>query len=122
MAEQEKSKIEVQSGGRHIEDVFNGKIEDLADTELEVIELSEAEQRKVMRKLDLVLVPQLTVLYLLAFLDRSNIGNAKIAGMVKDLNLVGLDYNVALSIFFVSYSLFEIPSNIVLKLIRPSIW
>lgn len=42
--------------------------------------------------------------------------------MTEDLHLVGLDYNVALSVFFVSYSLFEIPSNIVLKLVRPSIW
>ena len=33
----------------------------------------------------------------MAFIDRSNIGNAKIAGMAKDLKLVGLDYNVALT-------------------------
>jgi hypothetical protein len=42
--------------------------------------------------------------------------------MTEDLHLVGLDYNVALTIFFVSYSLFEVPSNIVLKLMKPSIW
>lgn len=44
------------------------------------------------------------------------------AGMTDDLKLVGLDYNVALSVFFVSYSFFEIPSNIVLKILKPSIW
>lgn len=42
--------------------------------------------------------------------------------MTGDLHLVGLDYNVALSLFFVTYSLFEVPSNIVLKLVKPSIW
>lgn len=42
--------------------------------------------------------------------------------MAKDLHLVGLDYNIALSVFFVTYSLFEVPSNIVLKLLRPSLW
>ena len=58
----------------------------------------------------------------LAYLDRSNIGNAKIAGMEKDLDLIKLRYNTALTVFFVSYSVFEVPSNIVIKLIRPSIW
>ncbi|KAF2100193.1 MFS general substrate transporter [Rhizodiscina lignyota] len=101
---------------------YDENIEELVQTEVEVIELSEEEKSKVLRKIDWILVPQLTILYLLAFLDRSNIGNAKIAGMTEDLNLVGLDYNVALSIFFVSYSFFEIPSNIVLKIIRPNIW
>ena len=57
--------------GRMI-DGFPHKIEDLADTEVAVVELSDAEKKKVLRKLDWVLVPQLTLLYLLAFLDRSN--------------------------------------------------
>lgn len=60
--------------------------------------------------------------YRLAFLDRSNLGNAKIAGMTEDLNLYGMRYNTALTVFFVPYALFEIPSNIMLKLLRPSIW
>jgi MFS transporter, ACS family, DAL5 transporter family protein len=58
----------------------------------------------------------------IAYVDRSNIGNAKIAGMEQDLDLVGQRYNIALTVFFVPYAFFEIPSNIVLKLIRPSIW
>ena len=58
----------------------------------------------------------------MAFVDRSNIGNARIAGMYKDLNLHGLQYNVALTVFFPPYCLLEVPSNIILKLVRPSIW
>ena len=42
--------------------------------------------------------------------------------MSTALNLIGFRYNTALTVFFVPYALFEIPSNIVLKLIRPSIW
>jgi hypothetical protein len=41
-------------------------------------------------------------LYLLSFLDRTNIGNARLAGMEKDLDMKGHDYNNALTIFFVS--------------------
>jgi len=62
------------------------------------------------------------VLYLVAFIDRSNIGNARIAGLNTDLNLTGLQYNTAVTLFFPPYCLFEVPSNIVLKLIRPSVW
>ena len=42
--------------------------------------------------------------------------------MYEDLNLHGLQYNTALTVFFVPYALLEVPSNIVLKILRPSIW
>lgn len=42
--------------------------------------------------------------------------------MQEDLNLQGQDYNVALTVFFVSYALLEVPSNIILKMMRPSHW
>jgi hypothetical protein len=44
----------------------------------------------------------------LAFLDRTNIGNAKIQGMTESLNMSGHDYNVALFTFFITYILFEV--------------
>lgn len=55
-------------------------------------------------------------------MDRANIGNAKVAGMNEDLGLTGPQYNMALTVFFFPYALFEVPSNIVLKLMRPSRW
>jgi hypothetical protein len=48
----------------------------------------------------------MAVLYLLAHIDRGNIGNAKIEGMDKDLGLVGNQYNIASTIFFVPYIIF----------------
>ena len=57
-----------------------------------------------------------------SFLDRANIGNAKIAGMADDLNLHGMQYNVAVTTFFISYGLLEVPSNIILKMMRPARW
>jgi hypothetical protein len=66
---------------------------------------------------------QLCILYLLAFLDRTNIGNAKIDGLQKSLhNMSTGRYNATLSIFFVSYSIFEPITNILLKRMRPSIF
>lgn len=75
-----------------------------------------------MRKIDFRLLPPLTILYIVAFMDRSNIGNAKVAGMNDELGLTSSQYNIALTVFFFPYAIFEVPSNIVLKLMRPSHW
>ncbi|KAN0091265.1 Major facilitator superfamily domain containing protein [Tylopilus felleus] len=85
-------------------------------------DVERAERARLLRKLDRHLLPLVSLLYLLSFLDRSNIGNAKIAGMATDLKLVGLKYNIAAAVFFVLYSFAEVPSNIILKLFRPSRW
>jgi MFS family permease len=54
-----------------------------------------------------------------SFIDRANIGNARLAGLEKDLNLKGYDYNQVLSVFYISYILFEIPSNVCCKWMGP---
>jgi hypothetical protein len=58
-------------------------------------------EKKLLRKVDLHVVPPLVILFLLAFLDRVNIGNAKIQGMTKELHMVGQDYSISLFIFFI---------------------
>ncbi|KAF2461118.1 major facilitator superfamily domain-containing protein [Lineolata rhizophorae] len=80
------------------------------------------DEKKVLRKMDMRLIPMLALLYLLSFLDRGNIGNAKIEGLVEDLNMTGPEFNWTLTVFFFSYSAFEVPSNLLLKKLRPSIW
>jgi hypothetical protein len=47
----------------------------------------------------------LAVLYLISHLDRANIGNAKIEGLIEDLGMSGIQYNIVLSIFFIPYVL-----------------
>lgn len=78
--------------------------------------------RKLLWRLDLVLIPWLCLLYLASFLDRTNIGNAKIEGLQKDLKMTSGQYNATLSIFFVSYSVFEPLTNVLLKRLRPSVF
>ncbi|KAJ5246394.1 hypothetical protein N7468_001377 [Penicillium chermesinum] len=65
------------------------------------------EDREVVRIFDRRLVPFLALLYLLAFLDRSNIGNAKIAGLQEDLQLSSSQYEWLLTAFYITYILFE---------------
>ena len=54
--------------------------------------------------------------------DNPIVGNARVAGLDTDLGLSDYQYNMALTIFFFPYALFEVPSNIVLKLLTPRIW
>jgi len=72
-------------------------------------------EAKLLRKMDIRLIPLLAVLYLMSFLDRGNIGNARLAGLETDLNLVGNQYAWTLTVFFFSYAAFEVPSNLLLK-------
>lgn len=51
------------------------------------------DEAAVLRKMDIRLIPMLSALYLLAFLDRGNIGNAKIEGLLEDLHMTGPQYN-----------------------------
>ncbi|GIZ36924.1 hypothetical protein CKM354_000039000 [Cercospora kikuchii] len=74
-------------------------------------------EKRLVRKLDLHILPWIFLLWLLAFIDRSNIGNAKIDGLVDDLNLTGNRYNVSLTVFYILYVLIDIPSNWLLKVV-----
>ncbi|KAL1621667.1 hypothetical protein SLS56_009065 [Neofusicoccum ribis] len=80
-----------------------------------------AAEKRVVRKLDFHVVPLVMALYLLAFLDRSNIGNAKIAGMEEDLELEGDRYDWLLTIFYISYIVFEFQA-IMWKIVPPHRW
>ncbi|KAF5377704.1 hypothetical protein D9757_009359 [Collybiopsis confluens] len=66
--------------------------------------LDEAELQRVLRKLDYHLLPIIVVLFMLASLDRVNIGNAKILGMTEDANLSGLRYNIIAAVYFEYYA------------------
>ncbi len=85
-------------------------------------EINTAAENKLVWKIDIHLMPILFLLYMFAFLDRVNIGNARIQGLLQELHMSGTDYNVASMILFVPYILLEVPSNLIIKRIRPSHW
>ncbi|EGR44156.1 uncharacterized protein TRIREDRAFT_70933 [Trichoderma reesei QM6a] len=90
---------------------------DFSDAEID----PRAESRLV-RKLDLIIFPTFFVIYMMSFLDRINISNARIQGMVEDLDLTGNKFNIALFTYYISYILLEVPSNMVIKRFRPSLY
>jgi MFS transporter, ACS family, DAL5 transporter family protein len=50
-------------------------------------------EKRLVRKSDLYIIPEYMIIYIFSFLDRSNIGNAKVSGMAKDLKLQGSEFN-----------------------------
>ncbi|KFY49688.1 hypothetical protein V496_09860 [Pseudogymnoascus sp. VKM F-4515 (FW-2607)] len=79
-------------------------------------------KKKLLRKMDFHLIPIITLLYLFAYLDRGNIGNAKLAGLLDGVHINDAQYNICLTVFFVTYVIFEVPANMLLKKFKPSVW
>ncbi|KAI8852341.1 major facilitator superfamily domain-containing protein [Chytridium lagenaria] len=104
--------------------------EKVADDEAIVQDWTVEEERAVLRKIDMRVVPMCLILYLFSFLDRVNIGNARVIGlnrtglgnMERDLGMSGNDYNIAVSVFYITYCLFEPFSNVILNRSSPSVW
>ncbi|KAH5770116.1 hypothetical protein HBI88_145210 [Parastagonospora nodorum] len=88
-----------------------------------------AMERRVVRKIDTWILPFICISYLINFLDRVNLGNARTlnndipeSNIVKELGLTGNRYNIAVAVFFVPYVIFEAPSNFAMKYFSPSVW
>ena len=75
--------------------VVQGTAHDLAT-------FTEAEKAHLIRKLDWHLLPLLWVLYSLSVLDRSNLGNARLAGLETDIDLTGWRYNWLGTLFYIA--------------------
>ncbi|KAK0648728.1 major facilitator superfamily domain-containing protein [Cercophora newfieldiana] len=78
--------------------------------------------RRILWKMDTRILPVLALLFLCSFLDRTNVGNAKIIGLEQDLRITNLQYNQGLAVFYATYIASELPSNLVLKKLTPKIW
>jgi len=92
-------------------------VPELVDEDLRKLE------RKTTRKVDIRLVPILGACYAISAIDRINISAARIAGMDVELGFTEGDrYSIALLMFFVTYFIFEIPSNIVLRKVGAANW
>jgi MFS family permease len=85
-------------------------------------EFDEHRVKKLIRKVDFRIMPYLAILYLFAFLDRVNIGFARVYRMEEELQLTPSEFSWSLSIFFIGYILFEVPSNLLLKKFTPPRW
>ncbi|KAI1270191.1 MFS general substrate transporter [Xylariaceae sp. FL1019] len=80
-------------------------------------------EKRLVRRIDLRLMPMIILMYILNYIDRNNISQAKLAGLPEDLHLVGDQFQIAVSILFVGYLLVQVPSNLFLnKIGKPAIY
>lgn len=78
-------------------------------------------ESRIIRKLQLRLLPFLFLLYVISFVDRINIGFAALT-MNKELAMTSQQFGFAAGVFFFGYCLFEVPSNLLLHKIGARIW
>lgn len=108
-SEQEKATVDTTNGSK----VYDEK----------ELSMTPEEYKHILSKLDWAIIPYCSLLYLLSFLDRVNIGQAAVAGLRVDLNMAtGNAYQIALSVFFIGYIVVEVPSNLILKAVKPHRW
>ena len=92
-----------------VSDVASGTVRDIAT------ELDPALERRTLRKFDKYLLPPLAVILLLAYLDRSNLGNAKVFGFEEGLGLEGNQFNIISTCFYPAYVVLETPWTMAVK-------
>jgi MFS family permease len=73
------------------------------------------------RKAALHLLPILCLVYFMAFVDRTNVGLAK-TSLEADVGISAAAYGVGAGIFFLSYALLEVPSNLIMHRVGPRRW
>jgi ACS family tartrate transporter-like MFS transporter len=83
--------------------------------------ISEVERRTI-RRVAWRLLPLIVIIYLVAYIDRTNVSFAATGGMSKALGLDAKDYGFGAGIFFLGYFLFEVPSNLFLEKVGARRW
>ncbi|EKT60695.1 MFS transporter [Providencia burhodogranariea] len=78
-------------------------------------------ERSTIRKISIRLIPLMVMLYVIAYIDRQNIGFAKLH-MADSLGLSETAFGLGASLFFIGYLLFEVPSNIFLHKVGARVW
>ena len=110
----------VSSAEGQVDTAYNrmpDSLRDLSDDEFKAL------NKKVVRKVDLFVLPTIGILYILNYIDRQNLAAAKLQGIMEDLNLSTEQFATAVSILFVGYLPFQIPSNLLItKFSRPGMY
>ncbi|KAI7219182.1 major facilitator superfamily transporter [Hortaea werneckii] len=90
-------------------------LRDLSQGELDKLD------KAVVRKLDWVFLPCVTLMLLMNYLDRINVSNARLAGMQSDLNMTDVEWSAGISLFYVGYIISQIPANVFIAKGKPRV-
>ncbi|KAF8916433.1 major facilitator superfamily domain-containing protein [Mucidula mucida] len=88
-----------------------------------VVENAQHIERRLVRKLDMRLLPTVFIIFVMNYIDRNAVTTARLKGLEQDLGLTDLQYSIILSSLYATYCTAQIPSNMILSYIRrPSIF
>ncbi|KAJ5394801.1 Major facilitator superfamily domain general substrate transporter [Penicillium crustosum] len=105
-----KDIIDIENSALHNEEIINS--------------FTPEEQKKIIRRVDIRLVVTMGCLFIVSLLDRTNLGAASVAGMQKelDMNASNNGYSITSLVFFVTYTLFQIPTTVIIRTLGPRIF
>src|SRR3954464_5628333 len=79
------------------------------------------EEKAIVARIVRRLIPFLCLLFIVNYLDRTNVGMAKLR-MLGDTGITAQEYGLAAAVFFVGYFIFEIPSNLIMERVGARLW
>ncbi|KAK9773069.1 putative Major facilitator superfamily (MFS) profile domain-containing protein [Seiridium cardinale] len=80
------------------------------------------EERRFIAKIDWWILSYCCISYFVKYLDQTNVSNAYVSGMKEDLSMTGNDLNLLTTYWNIGYIIGQIPSQLVLTKVAPSIW
>lgn len=111
-----------------VNDIESGKAIQNEAVHADYNQHNSAADKALLWRQDIRIMPITSLCYLLCYLDRSNIGNAKVLNanegndLLTETDMTNYQYTIALMVFLISYTIFEVPSNYLLKKVKPSRW
>ncbi|RCK58116.1 Allantoate permease [Candida viswanathii] len=107
----------ISPGGKEIEitNSVDPAMNFALDHKGEAVELDEKEARKLVRKIDLYLLPVMCLLYCFQFMDKLTTSYASIMGLREDLHMHGNMYSWTSTAFYLGYLVFEFPASLLLQ-------
>lgn len=108
MTAQTPAKPEASAEKTPVDSKHGGDTDPASASDLDELSPGAINEQALLRRLDWRLLPAVGILYLLSFLDRSNVGNARIEGLAADLHMTGNQYLTGLTLYFVGYVIFEV--------------
>ncbi|KAK3905782.1 hypothetical protein C8A05DRAFT_30412 [Staphylotrichum tortipilum] len=93
-----------------------------SDEEGQEIKWTEAEEKALVRRIDFLVMPLLTLAFFALQLDRGNIGNAMTDFFLRDVGITQFQFNVGQQLLSAGIVILEIPSNIILYRVGPTVW
>ncbi|KAM0335699.1 hypothetical protein ACHAQA_000749 [Verticillium albo-atrum] len=88
-------------------------LRDLSDAEMEKL------NKSVVKKIDWRMMPCITIMFLMNYLDRINVSNARLAGLQEDLHMTDTVWNTGISTFYIGYLIGQLPGNLWLAKANP---